>query len=758
MIAQATRPNLVMIGSYVPRKCGIATFTHDLATALSDHVYAEPLASGHALQIFAMNDRDGEYAYGAEVTAEVRQHRREDYRNAADMINTGRIDVVGLQHEYGLYGGTGGDYVFELLHPLDKPVVTTLHTVLSEPSAVQLGIMQRLCEQSAAVVVMAERARALLGEVYGVADERIHVIPHGVPDIAYGETGPFKARFGVEGRPTVLTFGLLSPGKGIETMLDALAQVVPDVPDVAYIVLGVTHPAVRRESGESYRLSLERRAVELGIQKNVLFHNRYVSLDDLCAYLQAADTYVTPYLNREQIVSGTLAYALASGRAIISTPYWHARELLADDRGRLVEVGDAAGFAENLRALLTNDAEREQVRKAAYAYGRSMLWPKAAAQYARTCEQARTSLRARERVSPRRVIMRMSLPEVRPRHLFTMTDDTGMLQHAVCGTPDRRHGYCIDDNARALIVAAMMWTLFQDERVLPYIPVYLSFLHYAFNGEVGRFRNFMSYDRRWLEADGSDDAQGRALWALGYVIDHSPDPSTRDIAEDLFRAEVAAFDAIKYPRSWAFAILGLHYYLRRHDEDVEARSQLERLARRLHTAFGEHATPDWPWLEDVVTYDNGRLPQALIIAGTVLDRPEMTDRGVRTLRWLLDVQTSPGGHLSVIGNKGWYARSGDRAMYDQQPLEPAALIGACKAAYRASGDTTWLIEMRRCFEWYLGRNDGGLSLVDFKTGGCRDGLKPSAVNRNQGAESVLSWLLSLLIMNEMQTGDAPEIG
>ncbi len=758
MILPQTRSNLVLIGSYVPRRCGVATFTYDLATAIARHVYSEPLAESKPVRIAAMNDRDAEYAYGPEAVAQVGQHRREEYRNLADLVNTGRYDVVGLQHEYGLFGGKHGEYLFELLDRLQKPVVTTLHTILAEPSEGQLGVLQRLCERSAAIVVMADRAKALLGDVYGVASDRIHMIPHGVPDVPFTDTEPFKERFGVAGRPTILTFGLLSPGKGIETMLDALAKVVPEVPNVAYIVLGVTHPGVRRESGESYRLSLERRAVDLGIQNNVLFHNRYASLEDLCEYLQAADVYVTPYLGRDQIVSGTLAYAAATGRAVVSTPYWYARELLADGRGRLVGFGDADGFAREIRELLLDKEAREELRRAAYEHGRGMLWSRTAASYAETCDHARRSTIARERVSRRKVIMRMSLPEVRSRHLFTMSDDTGMLQHAVFGTPNRRHGYCSDDNARALIVASMMWSLYQDERVLPYLQVYLSFLHYAHIEETGRFRNFMSYDRRWLEDSGSDDSQGRVAWALGYLTDHSPDAAARTLAEELLQALLPCFEEIVFPRSWAFAILGLHYYLRRHPEDHEARSQLSRLASRLDAAFVQNASDDWPWLEDTITYDNGRLPQALIIAGTDLEREDMVQRGLGALRWLLDVQTASAGHLSIIGNRGWFARTGERAVYDQQPVEPAALIGACKAAFRASGEPSWLMEMRRCFEWYLGRNDGGLSLVDFKTGGCHDGLHDGAINRNQGAEAVLSWLLSLLIMNEMQTGDAPGMG
>ncbi len=751
---------VAIVGSYVPRRCGIATFSHNLASAISRHVHRETLPDGDGVSIVAMTDRSGEYAYGPEVKVEINQYRREDYHSAAEILNASKIGVVSLQHEYGLFAGEAGAYILELLDRLQKPLITTLHTILSDPSGPQREVLRRIAARSSTTVVMAERAKVLLKDVYDVPLDRIQLIHHGVPDVPFEDTEPFKERFGLSGRPVILTFGLLSPNKSIETMLDALGKIVPDHPDVAYIVLGVTHPVVLRESGEAYRLSLERRAVELGIQRNVIFHNRYVSDVDLGEYLQAADIYATPYRGKEQITSGTLAYALASGRAVVSTPYWHAQELLTGGRGRLADFDDPDDFAEALRMLLENPELRNRMRRTAYDFGRDMTWAKVAERYATTIEQACASFTtaAAELIPERKVFMRMSLPEVHLRHLFTMTDDTGILQHAVYMTPDRRHGYCTDDNARALIVASMVWTLFQDERVLSKLIVYLSFMHFAHNPETGRFRNFMSYDRRWLEDDGSDDCQGRGLWALGYLLSHAPNESTGRLAGDLFRSAMAKVESLEWPRSWALSILGLHYYLRMAGDDAVARQKLGDLAYRLNSRFVEHASPDWPWFEDVVTYDNGRLPQALIIAGVELGQQDLIDRGLNVLQWLVDIQTAEREHLSVIGNNGWKTRTGERATFDQQAIEPAALIGACKAAYRASGDRKWLLEMRRCFEWFMGRNDIGQSMVDFKSRGCYDGLKPNGVNENQGAESVLSWLLSNLIMHEMQTGDALEVG
>lgn len=752
--------NIAFIGSYLPRRCGIATFTKDLATAVAEAVGGPDLGEGGPINIVAMTDGDEEYRYGPEVTVEIQQQRLDSYRDAADVINNSKVEVLCLQHEYGLFGGKDGSHLLELLSRVRKPVVTTLHTILSEPTDSQRDVLRRICDRSSQVIVMADRAKSILTSTFGVDADRIRLIPHGVPDVPFGDTAPFKNRFHLSGRPVILTFGLLSPSKGIELMLDALAKIVPNHPDVAYIVLGVTHPGVQRESGELYRLSLENQAVDLGIQKNVLFHNQFVSLDDLREYLQAADLYVTPYGAKEQITSGTLAYALASGRAIVSTPYWYAQELLANGRGRLVEFGDSDALAANLDELLGDADKRETMRKAAYDFGRQMVWSRVGDAYVEAFDGAVADFadRAPSLIGPPKAQMRMSLPSCRMDHLYRMTDDTGILQHSVYMTPDRHHGYCTDDNARALIVTAMAWSLFQDHRALLRLHVYLSFLHFAHDAQTGRFRNFMSYDRRWLENDGSDDCQGRALWALGYLISHAPSESDAALAKDVFRNAMTQVHALHWPRSWALSILGLHYYLREVPDDDTAREKMNDLATRLNNRFLEHESDDWPWFEDEVTYDNGRIPQALIIAGLGLDRKDLVDRGLRVLRWLLDVQTSQDGHLSIVGNDGWFTRNGTRAAYDQQALEPAALIGACKAAFRASNDSNWLIEMRRCFKWYLGQNDGNLSMIDFKSRGCYDGLTSDGVNTNQGAESVLSWLLSNLIMHEMQTGDAPGVG
>ncbi len=758
-MSNSAPPSVAMIGSYVPRKCGIATFTHDLSTGLANAVFDHPLAGHGPLGIVAMNDLDENYDYDSQVVYEIRDHVKQAYRDAADFLNQSKYDVVCVQHEYGIFGGDCGDYLLAMTDRLTKPVVTTLHTVLAEPNAAQRRVLAALGERSSSMAVMANRAYRMLEEVYAIPKSKSHLIHHGVPDVPFADTEPFKKRFEVLGRPTILTFGLLSPNKGIELMLDALARVKSDFPDVAYIVLGATHPGVKRESGESYRMSLEQKALKLGIAENVIFHNRYVSLEDLCEYLRAADLYVTPYRNREQIVSGTLAYALATGRAIISTPYWYAEELLADGRGRLVDFEDADGLANHVGELLSDGKLRASVRKKAYDFGRRMTWSSVAKQYEELFEHAKSEKDHRLSVAvSAQPKMRLSLPDVRMDHLYRMTDDTGLLQHAIHGTANRHHGYSVDDQTRGMIVAAMYHRLFNDKKVLGPFHTYLSYVHYA-RREDGFYRNFMAYDRRWLPDEGDrSDAQGRILWATGYAVTHPPDRQSRTLCQKLFRAGVPLFKDIVHVRSLTFAILGCHYYLR-HEPEAKQVVALMRLATdRIVEQFAANESDDWPWYEDILTYDNARIPQALVLAGLQFDEPGLIDRGVRLLDWLLTIQTNSEGHLSLIGNRGWLKKGGEPAGFDQQPIEIAALVGACKAMYRATGDVKYINEMRRCFDWFLGANDLHAQIIDFATQGCHDGLTPDGVNLNQGAESLVAWLHSLMIMHEMQTDEIVTAG
>ncbi|MBS3820965.1 MAG: glycosyltransferase [Planctomycetes bacterium] len=738
---------IAFVGSYLPRHCGIATFTHDLCEAVATQ------ASEQDVFTVAMNDIPEGYAYPPRVRFEIRQNVQSDYRLAAEFLNINQVSAICLQHEYGIYGGTCGSHLLSMLRRVRRPLVTTLHTILREPNEQQKLVLQETCRISGRIVVMADIAREFLKDIYEVSGEKIAVIPHGIPDVPFVDPHFFKDQFGVEGRRVVLTFGLLSPGKGIEYVIEALPDVVQKHPDVVYILLGATHPHVKAESGEEYRNSLMRRAHELGLRDHVIFVNRFVDYKELCEYLGAADLYVTPYLNEAQITSGTLAYAAGAGKAVISTPYWHAEELLADDRGKLVPFRDSEAIAREMLFLLDNEHELNAMRKRAYNHCRQMVWKRTAQDYLDLFNEATSAWiedHSQVKLAPKpRRKEKFDLPELDLRHLYAMTDDTSIFQHAKFTIPDRDHGYCVDDNCRALIATAMHWDLNHDESILPLLKTYLAFMHHALDEETGRFRNFMGYDRRWLEDAGSEDSHGRSLWSLGVAVALCPHESQIALATRLFMGGLGVTEKFTSPRPWAFSLCGIANYLRRFGGDSEVRRYRSLLADKLLTEFQQCSSDDWPWLEDEVAYANAKLPHALITAGKWMQRGDMMDMGKRALHWLWEIQTNEQGFFSPVGSNGWYRRGGEKAQFDQQCIEAHAMVDACIEAYHCTREEHWIDKATRAFYWFLGENDLRTPLYDFTTGGCRDGLHPDSVNENQGAESTLAWLMSLLLMQDL---------
>ena len=739
---------IAFLGDYFPRKCGIATFTHDLRGAVAA-VYP-----GIDCFVAPVNDQAEGYDYGPEVRFEFSENDLDSYTRTAEYLNFSGTDVVCLQHEYGIFGGPAGSFILALLRDLRIPVVTTLHTLLEKPSAEQRRVLQELALLSSRLVVMSERGRRMLREIHGVPDGKIDLIPHGIPDLPFTDPNYLKDQFQVEGKQVLLTFGLLSPNKGIEYVLRALPEVVKEFPNFVYIVLGATHPNLVRDHGEVYRLGLERLAADLAIAKHVSFYNRFVDLAELTDFLGVADLYITPYLNPAQITSGTLAYAYGSGKAVISTPYWHAEELLADGRGVLVPFADSAAIAREIVALLRDDKRRHAMRKAAYVEGRGMVWERAARGYMASFERARSQPTSQpiRRMGVRTLDeKRLELPAIRLDHLAAMSDSTGLLQHAIYSLPDYAHGYCTDDNARALVATLLLEELELD---LPEVrrlgATYASFMQYAFDPGARRFRNFMSYDRRWLEAAGSEDSQGRALWALGTTVGRSGRADLQSWAAQLFERALPPLLETTSPRTWAFALLGIYEYFRRLSGDRLATQVRDVLTQRLIDLHEANADADWCWFEDTVSYDNARLPQVLILGGRWAGNPKAFEIGLKSLRWLVDVQKSPSGHFCPIGSEGFHQRGGKPARFDQQPVEALATISACLEAYRSTNDPAWHREARIAFEWFLGRNDLGLALCDPKTGACCDGLHVDRVNQNRGAESTHSYLIALSEMKLLE--------
>jgi glycosyltransferase involved in cell wall biosynthesis len=749
---------IAFVSDYLPRQCGIATFTHDLCEAV-----AIQAKGSHDVFTVAMNDQPEGYPYPERVRFEVRQSVQADYRLAAEFLNVNQVSTVCLQHEYGIFGGPYGSHILALLKRLRRPVVATLHTVLKDPTEEQRLVMREVTRICSRVVVMSDLAYELLEGIYGVPREKIAMIHHGIPDVPFIDSTFYKDQFGVEGRQVMLTFGLLSPGKGLEYVIEALPAIVRKHPELVYIMLGATHPHVKRENGEEYRNALTRRVHELGMTDHVIFQNRFVTLEELCEFLGAADLYVTPYLNEAQITSGTLAYALGAGKATISTPYWYAAEMLAEGRGRLVPFHDSDAIAEQVIDLLDNDNERHAMRKRAYTFCRRMLWKRVAQDYLDLFDEAGEAwLESRHKIPAaraRKVEKQPELPEVDLRHLRTLTDRTGVFHQSLYATPDRRGGYCTDSSAQALTATVMYWDQTHDDSVLGLMQTYLAFLSYAMDEDNGRFHNFMNYDHTWAEGIGSEDSHARALWALGTSVALCPHESMIGLATHLFLRGLPAVASFSSPRAWALSIIGIHAYLRRFGGDSTVRRFRAQLTEQLAELFRDHMADDWPWCEDVVTYSNARLPHALLMSGKWLNRGDYIDLGKAALHWLMKTQTNEDGMLSLIGTEGWYVRGGTRAQFDQQPIEAHALVDACLEAFRVTREKHWLTHAHRAFNWFLGDNDLRTPMYDFTTGGCRDGLHSDRVSENQGAESTLAWLMSLLAMHDLQMeqtlGDLP---
>ncbi len=737
---------IAILGNHLPRHCGIATFTTDLMTAIERET---PTVESF---VVAMNDAGARHAYPPRVRFEVPQGDIEAYRRAADFINVKGADILSVQHEYGIFGGPAGAHLLELLRALHMPIVTTLHTILATPDARQRAVLETLVGLSERVVVMSADGAALLQSVHGVDPQKIDVIPHGIPVVPPRHS---KAVLGAEDRHVILTFGLLSPDKGIEHVIDAMPAILNRHPTTDYIVLGATHPHVRQHHGESYRLMLQARAERLGVEANVLFHNRFVSHEELVEFLGAADLYITPYLNEAQSTSGTLAYAVGSGKAVISTPYRYARELLAEGRGILVPWKDSAAIANEVIGLLDAPERRADLQQRAADFGRTMGWPIVARRYVEVFERARLTHEARVlagRSARTRARRNAELPDVNLSHVRLMTDDTGLLQHALFDVPRLRDGYCIDDNARALLLLTLVEEAGTEapELVRALATRYLSFVGNAFDETTGRFRNFLSWGRVWRDEAASDDSLGRTLWALGTVVGRSRDPGRRGASDALFQSALGAVPTLSSPRAVAYVLLGLDEHSRVFPQDGRVRELRATLGARLLEGFRHSSRSDWQWFEDRLTYCNARLPQGVLVAASRLGDAELLQVALSSLDWLIDEHVAADGTFAPVGTNGFHEHNGARATFDQQPVEACAMVSACLEAHRVTGATRWLEHARWAFHWFLGQNLRQAQVYDARTGGCRDGIHRDRLNENQGAESTLSFLMAL---SELRAAD-----
>jgi glycosyltransferase involved in cell wall biosynthesis len=744
--------SIALVGNSLPRRCGIATFTNDLQRALRD---ARPdLRTG----IVAMNDRPERYDYPDSVVQEIEAGDRDAYAAAAAFLNGGAYEAVSLQHEFGIFGGESGANILSLLERLRIPAITTLHTVLENPTPTQRAAIDGIAAHSSRIVVMAEKGREFLTRVYGVPPAKIACVPHGIPDFPFVSPDAAKAERGFAGRHVILTFGLLSPNKGIEVMIDAMPAVLARCPTAVYVVLGATHPNLVREHGEAYRHGLAARARDRGVEASIVFIDGFVDHATLLSYISMCDVYVTPYLNEVQMTSGTLAYSYGLGRAVVSTPYWHARDLLADGRGVIVPFGDSARTGDAVSGLLADDRARDAMRARAYRESRPMVWTRIGERYLELFDELRRNARIRivsqSMIEPRRRIP-FHMPELRTGHLEGLCDDTGLFQHAIYTIPDRLHGYCVDDNARALLLASMLAV--SNERALP-VPLvnrFAAFVQHAWNPATRRFRNFLGFDRNWTEASGSEDSHARTLWALGVCARNDPTADLRRWAAALFAEALPGVESFTSPRAWAFALLGINAFRRDGPADDAIAHTRKVLADRLMMRLADAETPDMRWFEESLAYDNARLSQALIETGAATATDRYSRAGLRTLEWLNRRQTSPSGCFRPAGTQGFGRRDDTSHVFDQQPVDAAATIAASFAAWHATGDIEWIEDAARAFVWFHGHNDLSTPLVDNATGACRDGLHPDRPNENCGAESAVSYLLGLVDIRRLvaETGD-----
>ncbi|MFH1297777.1 MAG: glycosyltransferase family 4 protein [Bacteroidota bacterium] len=729
---------LAFIGTYPPRECGIGTFTNNLFNSML--VNNESIEVGYEGFVVALNDIDLTYNYPEEVKLTIRQEHQEDYLKAVKFINLSGADLCILEHEFGIFGGQNGVYILPLLHRLEVPIIVTLHTILKTPSYNEKAVLQEICKMAHKIVVMSHKAIEFLASIYNVPEKKIVFIEHGVPDIHFSQEKS-KKEFKLENNKVLLTFGFIGRNKGIETVIKALPKVVEKHPDVLYIVLGKTHPHVLRHSGEEYRIFLMRLVKNLQLEKHVVFLNEFINVQDLFKYLSASDIYITPYLNEAQMTSGTLSYAVGVGSAVISTPYWHAAELLAEGRGRLFDFNDSNSLTSTLTELLDKPEELNELKRKAYDYGRKITWPKTGEKYVAL---AVTILKEGYKLIVKKdtVLDFLILPPFSLAHINRLTDDTGIIQHAKFGIPNLKEGYCIDDNARALLMVLMAYRQIKDIRALELSPIYLSYIHYMQNAD-GTFRNFLSFSRNFLDEIGSEDSFGRTIWALGYLLSNAPNDAYYQTGKLVFFNASPNFEKLKSIRSIANTMIGISYYLKSNPSDDSMTERLRNLAQNLSKHYEENESPDWKWFESLLAYDNGILPLALLHSAEILNDDKITNTALESMNFLTK-HTLKDNYISIIGNEKWYKKEGERSVFAQQPIDAMAMVLMYHQAFHVTKDKDYLNKLYTSFLWFLGENDLRMSLYDFETQGCCDGFERYGVNRNQGAESSLSYLISHL--------------
>jgi len=731
--------NCAIIGTYLPRQCGIATFTNDIYNSLMP----DKLAGDDNAFVVAINDRDQQYNYPEEVTFKIREKHFQDYSDAAMYINQ-HADICLLQHEYNIFGGDDGVYILSLLNKLKIPLVSTLHTVLKKPSVSEHYTLREICNLSQNIVVLSQVAADILSSVYGIHQDKISMIRHGVPDI---RLNPLKSKkkLNLSGKKVLLTFGLINRNKGIETVINALPQVVHKYPDIRYLVVGKTHPVIQRLFGEEYRQYLEKLVTDLGLQQIVRFENRFVDASELNLYMSATDILITPYLSEAQVSSGPLSFAMGAGAALISTPFWHARELLADDRGRLFKFRDYEGLSSILLEMFDDPELLKRLRQNAANFGQEILWPIVGQDYIALLKSEVEKFKKVTESPP--VAETKTYPKVSFRHIRKLTDSTGIISHAVFGFPNLKNGYRLEDNSRALYATTMAYRQSHKIFLKSLMTTYLSFIQFMQNSD-GTFKHQLMYNRERKDENGSDECFGTVLWALGCLINNPPDYGFLEGAKDIFKKALTITEKICQIRGMAYSIIGLCHYLETYKIDQITSERLYSLLDKLIAFYRTNKKDNWKWFEPKISYDNAVLPLALMSAGELMQDEKSKIIAFESMRFLTDIVIID-GQLSLIGNKKWYKKDGERSVFDQLPVDAMGLILLYKKAFELTKNQRFYQLMQICFNWFFGKNDLHVPLYESNTKGCYDGLQEKGVNRNQGAESSLAFVISNMAVQEI---------
>lgn len=726
---------IAYVSTYPPRECGIGTFTQNLAHSMLD-------SDGvNDIMVISITDHQKKYNYPPEVKFTIQNQNQSDYIEAADFINHSGADICVLEHEFGIFGGDSGIYILPLLHRLTIPIISTLHTILKTPSYNEKAILKEICKMSDKVIVMSNKAVEFLTQIYDIPKVKIELISHGVPDIHFNKEQS-RTKFRLNDRKLLMTFGFVGRNKGIETVIKALPEIIKKHPEVLYIVLGKTHPNVLRHAGEEYRNYLQMLIKNLGVEDHVLLLNKFIDQRELFKYLAACDIYITPYLSEAQITSGTLTYAMGSGCAVVSTPYWHAAELLAEDRGRLFNFSNSKELSQLLNHLFDNPEELAQIQKKARDYGKNITWPKIGKKYTEVAKASMLKEKKATKSKKENIIDLHLLPPFSLNHIRRLTDDTGIIQHAKFGIPNLKEGYCLDDNARALLMVCMCYNQKKYRKALELMPIYLSYIHYMQNSD-GSFRNFLSFNRNYLDEVGSEDSFGRTIWAMGYLLSNPPNDAYYQTGRLIFFDAVPHFEKLNSIRGIANTIIGICHYLQAHSGDEEMKQILNTLSHTLVAHYDRNKSENWHWFESLLAYDNAILPLALLHSTQILKDKRVKEVAFESMEFLIE-HTMKDGTLSVIGNREWFVKDGERSNFAQQPIDAQAMVLMFHQAYVINGDREFLRKLFISFMWFLGENDMRMSLFDFETKGCCDGFEDYGVNRNQGAESSLAYLISFL--------------